>query len=1219
LLNATKVKLFGNAKRNSKYQDNRTKHCRLKSKISILSFVGLLCLTTLKAQVWMVENKGQWDSKVQYMGEFGHGAFFVQQNGFKILMHNEADLEEMGGHKHGSESNTKAAVSNTILHSHAYEVKFLGSNPAAQRVADKPLSHTSNYFIGNDSSKWASNCRLFQAVTYKDLYPGIDIRYYTEKGYLKYDLIVHPGANPNRIALQYDGLDDIEVKNKELVLKTSVGSFKELYPYTYQYTNKGKEEIQCRYKLSGNLINFDLEDYDKTQTLVIDPSLIFCSFTGSTADNWGFTATYGPGGTAFAAGIVFNSGYPTSNGAFQTNWAGGGNDDGIGGYDIGIIKLSPDGSNRIYATYLGGNGNEQPHSLVTDANGSLYIAGRSNSSNYPTTAATVGTGGDYDIIISVLNVAGNGLIGSRKIGGSRQDGVNIQRNYSGTQGANSLRRNYGDDARSEVILDGSGLWIASATQSNNFPTVNAFQTTFGGGLQDGVVVRLTPNLNTVLMSSFYGGNGEDACYVLAPYGGIMSVGGGTNSTNLQGNFAGALSATNRGEIDGFVVQINTASNTLGRATYVGTTGIDQVYGIQYDDKGFPYVMGTTTSTWTAQNAAFSQASGKQFYGKLRPDLSGWVYTSMFGVGTSPNISPIAFLVDKCENVYISGWGGKTNGSTGYPNSGTSGLPITPDALKSSSPDASDFYFIVIKRNSESVLYGSYFGEDNGRSNVGDHVDGGTSRFDKSGVIYQAVCANCGRTGPFPTTPGAWSEFNNANGGGRCNEAIIKIAFNLGGVISGPRSSIRGRLRDTSGCVPMTVEFVDTIGEARRYIWDFGDGSPRVSGPLSAVTHTYNIVGIYQVMLIAEDSTTCNVRDTAYLRIRVRNDEATANFTRRKIGPCTSTTYEFTNLSVPSPGKSFNNQSFTWLFDDGSLPELRGTAPFQHTFPGAGTFRVKMVLTDTNFCNAPDTITSVLRIAPNVRARFETPPVGCVPYRAQFNNTSIAGEEFIWDFGDGGTSNLDSPEHLYNDTGTYVVTLIANDTSTCNRSDTFRFSIQVKPKPKAGFTFAPVPPLENEPILFTNTSTGAIRYRWDFGDGDSLVTTSLTPPVSHSYNASRTYKACLTAINQFGCTDSVCQPVRALVTPLLDVPTGFTPNGDGVNDYIQVLGFGIDKMNFRVYNRWGKQVFNGTSRKDVWDGTYNGVLQPMESYSYFLEVQFTDGTKASKRGNITLIR
>ncbi len=172
----------------------------------------------------------------------------------------------------------------------------------------------------------------------------------------------------------------------------------------------------------------------------------------------------------------------------------------------------------------------------------------------------------------------------------------------------------------------------------------------------------------------------------------------------------------------------------------------------------------------------------------------------------PNISPVAFLVDRCENVYVSGWGGWLYaGADPYGLAGTAGMPISPNAIKKIT-DNRDFYFIVIQKNASALLYATYFGQMDGPRSISEHVDGGTSRYDKEGAIYQAICANCAGNSltPFPTSPGVWSP-RNGTGGEGCNLAAVKIAFNFAGVSADPRSLIDGRY-DSSGCVPLTGSF-----------------------------------------------------------------------------------------------------------------------------------------------------------------------------------------------------------------------------------------------------------------------------------------------------------------------------------------------------------------------------------------------------------------------------
>jgi gliding motility-associated-like protein len=1196
-----------------------------------LPFIFLMLLFARKAaaQMQFIQNKGQWDSRVDFKGDYQNGGFFIEPQGFTVLMHNAGDLkaliEYMHPHGGAHAPNEQPVGSNGpqfLLRSHAYKVKFDGANQKVKAIPDKVLPGYNNYFIGNDQSKWAAECKIFQAITYQDMYPGVDVRYYSDAGgKLKYDIIVKPGADEEKIVMLYDGADKIKVKNKELVISTSVGDVRELYPYTYEVVNGKRQDLECSYVVSKNKVSFKVKGRTPNSTLVIDPTLIFSSLTGSSQDNWGYTATPGPDGSFFAGGIALGStgSFPVSPGAYQQTFGGGINEDQIGlPYDITIIKLSSDGGTRLYATYLGGSSNEQPHSMICDAQGNLTVAGRSSSPNFPKTIPQIGLGGGYDIIVTKFNAAGTGIIGSIKMGGISEDGINIRGKYVAPEGVDALRRNYGDDARSEVILDPAGnILLASCTQSNNFPvTAGVFQPTFGGGRQDGVLVKFTPTLSAVLFSSYLGGSGDDACFVLArnPLTGSIYTAGGTTSSNLPGDKTGALFGSNQGGVDGFVANVANDGSAIIKTTYAGTAGDDLVYGIQFDKLGFPYIMGTSLGAWPIINAAYNRPGSRQFISKLRPDLSGFVYSTTYGTASAiPNISPVAFLVDRCENVYVSGWGGEPNRIRQFPSAGTLGMDTTIN-LSGHRGDGNDFYFMVMKKDAASLLMGAFFGQLNG--NFDDHVDGGTSRFDANGVIYQAMCANCGGGVRFPTTSGAYATNNGTPGQGGCNEACVKIEMNFSGVGAGAQASINGVKYDTAGCTPLTVDFVDTLQEGKTFIWDFGDGSPKLTLVGSSNTsHVYNAPGNYRVMLVAIDSATCNIVDTAFTTIRAGNNRAFLSFTPNKLPPCTNLTYQFTNTSFAS-SSGFGAKSFIWDYGDGSPRDSAGlNPPKQHTYQSPGTYRVRLIVSDTTFCNSPDSIERVIRISPTVKAQFTTPDKGCVPHNAVFTNTSLAGTDFLWDFGDGTTSTDPDPTHLYTNTGTYTIKLIVVDTTTCNRIDSTTFTITVYPVPVAGFTFSPNPAQENKATQFTNTSTGAISYLWKFGDQET--STEVNP--LHQFNSTGLFNTCLYANSIAGCVDSICLNVPALIIPLLDVPNAFTPGRFGTNGIVKVQGFGIGSLDWKIYNRWGELVFKTTDRKQGWDGTYKGVLQPMDVYTYTLDVIFTDGKKYRKTGDISLLK
>jgi gliding motility-associated-like protein len=1198
----------------------------------VLSICAMFFLVeNASAQMEFVQNKGQWNDKIKFKGDFSTGSFFLENKGFTVVLNKPEDLIRRKEFSHGNTNKSLKNISPTdlTLHSFAYNVTFLGAAANAQRIPDKPLSIYKNYFVGNNEKNWASDCKVYYAVTYKNVYPNIDIRYYTTQDKLKYDFIVHPGGNPAAIAMRYDGVSSLSVKKKELIIGTSVGEVKELEPYTYQTNVSKKSDVVTKYVVRDNVVTFDVGNYDPSATLVIDPQIIFCSFTGSSADNWGYTATPGIDGSFFAGGVVDGNGYPTTLGAYQTNSRGG-------KWDIGIMKFSPNGSAAIYATYIGGSGDDFPHSMIADAAGNLTIAGKSNSPDYPTLNG-IGARGGYDIIVTKLNPAGTALIGSVKIGGTGDDGVNIrEKEADGANGPGTdrLRRNYGDDARSEVILDGSNnVYVASCTQSNNFPTVNAVQTA-NLGKQDGVILKFNSNLSGLLFSTYFGGADEDACFVAAinTVTGNLYVAGATMSSTLPGDKTGVKHPTPQGDIDGFVTELS-PNGVFIKTTFIGTSGIDLVYGLKFDKLGFPYISGTTTGSWEISNAIYFVTTGKQFIAKLKPDLSAYIYSTAFGKGaTVPDISPTAFLVDRCENVYVSGWGGGINAGTRYTNGNTNGLPEVNPLSPIQAADGQDFYFFVLAKDAQSQFFGSHFGQNGG---FGDHVDGGTSRFDANGIIYQAVCANCsGRSpGGFPaqpfTTSGVHAELNGSITG--CNEAAVKIEMNFSGIGAQIQSEIEGEINDSLGCIPLFVNFKDLRQKGKRYYWNFNSAAPGRINIIDTTTtdpaanHLFDSVGVYRVRLIAEDVTTCNQRDTSYITIKTGRDRVLPSFRNTKVGACTSKDYEFTNTSTTlSTGSiTFLPQTFVWDFGDGSPAD---TANFSdiipHTFPSSGTYKVKLTVIDNRFCNSPKDTVIQLRINDNVTAKSTTNVLGCAPYTPVFKNESDAGLSWLWELFDATTNALIStstdfvPTFAALPVGDYKYRLTAFDSTTCNKVDVSPFkNIRVVQKPQARFDWAPNPPEANVPVRFTNLSSFADSYLWNFGDGES--STEFAPV--HEYNATKVYDAELIAYSIAGCTDTFRLPVNVIVNPLLDVPNAFTPGRFGINSVVNVRGFGIDKMDWRIYNRWGQVIFRSSNKRIGWDGTYRGKLQPIDVYSYTLDVELTDGKKIRKTGDITLLR
>ena len=826
-------------------------------KILTFCIVWMNLLTIVRAETASApklifeENKNQWPSQVLYEADFSGGKLFLEKNVFTYLLIEKLDMHEF---RHLSDESLK-------IRYHSFKVNFENANPDVKLTGNSPYSFHRNYYLGNDSSRWASGVKLYEEVTYHNLYPSIDVQVYNADKNLKYDFIVHPQGNPDDIHFSYQGADKLYLKNGNLYIQTSLGDIVEQKPYCYQIIDGTKKEIPCSYRLKSNTISFSInKQYDKSLPLIIDPVLVASTYTGSFADNWGFTATYDNAGNIYSAGIAASAGYPTTLGAFDNTFNGGMPWTYTSyPFDISITKYNANGTSILYSTYFGGSLNEQPHSLIVNNNNELYVAGRTNSPNFPFTTGVYDASfnGGYDIIVAKFNTVGN-LMASTFVGGTGDDGVNI---HDAESVLGSLKFNYADDGRSEIILDdNSNVYVAGSTRSTNFPTSpGAFDATLSG-TQDGCVFKMNSSLSTLTFSTYLGGSADDAAYGIKLIGNDVYVTGGTASSDFP-TTSGVLNPTYQGgAADGFITAFNSTGTSAIHSTYIGTSAYDQSYLIETDANNDIYVYGQTQGAYTVTPGVYSNPNSGQFIHKLNNQLSTTIFSTVIGSGTpNPNISPTAFLVDSCQSIYIAGWARCAYAFNNPSPSTVIGMPITPNAFQSTT-DGCDFYFMVLRPNAQSLLYATYFGEN---SFVGDHVDGGTSRFDKRGFIYQSVCASCGSTDNFPTTPTAWSRTNNSF---NCNNAVVKMDLQVN------PEAIASITGSPNGCVPYTVTFGASGSIGTSFTWDFGDGSPRITGP--APPHTYTNVGTYIATLYVSDSTgTCGNIDSAKITINVADAPA----------------------------------------------------------------------------------------------------------------------------------------------------------------------------------------------------------------------------------------------------------------------------------------------------------------------------------------------------------
>lgn len=796
-----------------------------------------------------IENKGQWEKNILFKADIGGGAMFLEKDKLTFSIH-----ETRKTHVKNPDPIDK------IYKAHAFNMTFLNINPNVKIKSSGIFSNYYNYFIGNDSSKWRGDCKAFSEIHYLNIYPNIDLKITSFQGRPKYSFFLKKGAKINDIKIAYNGLESIEKDTLgNIVSKTSLGNSTDLKPLSYIISKENRLSIPSQFKLENNQVSFEVDNYElkENEVLEIDPEIIFSTYSGSTADNFGATATYDFFGNLYGSGLIFGTGYPTTLGAFQNTFAGQS--------DIAITKFNSTGSARIYSTYIGGNNFDVPHSLVVDQNSRLILLGSTSSSNYPVTSNAFdntfnggasltgipllnGLGIAYpngaDIVITKFNASGGALIGSTYFGGSGTDGV-------GTSTA--LVVNYGDCLRGEILVDSNdNVYIATISSSPNLPNVtNSLFKTNSGGF-DGIIAKFNTNLSNLISFSYLGGAGDDAIYDMAFDNNYNIVAtGGTNSLNFP-TTPGAFATTKMGGVDGIITSFDNNLSFLRFSGYYGTTTYDQIYFVELNNNDEIHVFGQTdinSGSFYTSNALYGQANSGQFISIFNPSFTTRIRSTMFGDNDNiPDISPTAFLVDYCDKIFITGWGSNLGSFNTYLLS-VSGLPITANAYQSSSL-GNGFYMMILEGDLSQIYYGSFFG---GTTSVSEeHVDGGTSRFDKNGIVYHAVCAGCGGQNNYPIYPSASAVVAGTNPSPNCNLGVLKFDFGL---------PVKANFSSSTNCAPGSIQFTDLshlVGTNVTYQWDFGNGNTSTFKNPSAF---YTTPGIYNVRLIVTDPLSCNITDT----------------------------------------------------------------------------------------------------------------------------------------------------------------------------------------------------------------------------------------------------------------------------------------------------------------------------------------------------------------------
>jgi hypothetical protein len=650
---------------------------------------------------------------------------------------------------------------------------YVGADRRVRANPSDRLSGVSNYFIGNDPSTWLTNVPQYGRVTYRNLYPGIDLSFYGNRsGRLEYDFTVAPGADPSRVELTLTGQRSLALDaSGNLTLDMGGHSMTQRRPLIYQSAGDARRVIAGGFALKGNGVSFTVGPFDRTIPLVIDPEVEYSTYLGGSGDELADAEmAVDKAGHAFVCGDTDSPNFPVTPGAYQPALKVG--------FDAFVTEMNSDGSGLVYSTYLGGSGTyDLGISCALDQWGDLYLVGVTNSDDFPTTPGVIQgrfNGGDGSLCFD-----------SYTFDPSPCDGFAVKLSPGGT---NLIYSTYlggtADDQLQGVQVDRSGYaFVAGTSTSLDFPTsADAYQTSEAGGV-DEVIAKLDRTASHLLYSTYLGGADDDggAEPGLAIDGrGAAYIVGGTASTDFPVT-EGAFQPRYAGAVDAFATKLDPSGSRLAYSTYLGGSNSDGGGGVAVDSSGNAYISGATCSTdfpvtphaFQTSNSSkgpacyesFTNDLGEGFVTKLDPGGSSLVFSTYLG-GTGPDLPAFNPHVDRSGHVFVGGVVASVD------------FPVTRNAFQRTNHggvNESDGTITEFSRDGSRLLFSTYWG------GTGDDATGDQA-LDGSGNLYVAGCT---ASLDYPTTKGAFQRKlagGDGFGFGACSVSpaydaiVMKISF-----------------------------------------------------------------------------------------------------------------------------------------------------------------------------------------------------------------------------------------------------------------------------------------------------------------------------------------------------------------------------------------------------------------------------------------------------------
>jgi hypothetical protein len=746
------------------------------------------------------QNKGQTDAQVKYMARGdGYTLFLTANDAVFSLRSRTAAPQSSAKSSRGADNFLRPGVE---LHTSSaapsaspaagndltavVHMQLTGANSSTKISASDRMPGVSNYFVGSDRSKWQTGVVHFARVSYKDVYPGINLAFHGAQRQTEFDFIVAPEANPAPIAFHFSGAQDIKTDDAgNLVIASRAGNILLHKPVAYQEQNGTHQLVEARFSLkANNQVAFALGNYDRSRELVIDPSVsyLYSTYLGGTGDDEGQGIAVDGNGNAYVTGQTASTNFPTTSGAYQTSQHGTSN--------VFVSKIKSDGSTLMYSTYVGGSGNpgDAGNAIAVDGSGNAYVTGGTNSTDFPHSNGAFQT---------ALNGTSNAFLFKLTSSGSFSYGTYL--------GGNQIDSGLGI----ALATDGSGdAFIVGRTNSHDFPTQNPVQT---GGYPSGsasaaFVTKFNSSGTALAYSSFLGGSsdGDTASGIAIDSSNNAYITGQTFSTSFPtttGAYQTACNSCSNGNSNAFVTVLNPAGSDYVYSTFLGGTALDAGDGITVDSTGAAYVVGvTTSSTFPTTAGAYQTTYGGStdaFITKLSSTGAALLYSTFLGGSGFDTGAGIA--LDASGNAYVTG---QTSSS----------FPVSNPTQ--ASPGGGNDAFVAelnpAAGTSQQLIFATYLG------GSGDEDDGGNY----GGIAVSSTGANIYVTGNtastnFPTqTPFPYNG-GGANSGG--NDAFVTAytqtvssTYSLSGTALSPSSISPGGSATSTITASSTTGFTGSV-------------------------------------------------------------------------------------------------------------------------------------------------------------------------------------------------------------------------------------------------------------------------------------------------------------------------------------------------------------------------------------------------------------------------